>query len=102
MNIEKRNEIGPEERERIILKPCLIILSGVPLTGKTVLAEKLVDSSNLETIDVDAVRNEIDELRKIDESVRMLELSQEKETMVKSYTEMCKRAKKLSTRVIPC
>lgn len=90
-----------KKKERIFLRPCLIVLSGISLTGKTALAEKLVNLSNLKIVDVDVIRNEIDESRKEDQQIKMLEPEQEKAVMIKSYTEMCQQAERIITKGIP-
>lgn len=53
-----------KDNGKLFLRPCVVVLSGIPLSGKTVLAEKLVERSNFKMIDVDIIRNEIDESRK--------------------------------------
>lgn len=78
--------------KKINIKPSVTVLSGTPLTGKTTLAEKLIAISNLEMIDVDIIREEIDETRKLDPSQRWLPPDQELAIMVKSYTLLCQRA----------
>ncbi len=78
--------------ERINLKPCLIVLSGVPLSGKSFLAQRLVRDFNLEHLDIDVVRDEIDESRTEDSEIRMLDESSEREIMIRSYAELCARA----------
>lgn len=98
-DIETRTSF--EERKKVFFRPCLIVLSGVPLTGKTVLAEKLVNSSNLQMLDVDTVRDEIDESRRNDLRIRMLKPEQEKAVMIKAYTEMCQRAENFVSEGIP-
>lgn len=101
MEQSSEKEANFERKERIFLRPCLIVLSGIPLTGKTVLAEKLVSISNLEMIDVDVVRNKVDESRKKDGKIRMLEPEEEKQIMIKSYTKMCQRAERTINGGIP-
>lgn len=78
--------------DKIILKPCLIVLSGVPLSGKSFLAQRLASVTNAEHLDIDVVRNEIDESRKQDSEVRMLNMEEEREVMVRSYADLCARA----------
>lgn len=86
---------------KLMLKPCIVVLSGVPLTGKTHLAAILESLSNLQVLDVDVIRNEIDESRGIDPRVRMLDLEQEKRIMIRSYSELCRRAEKNALSGIP-
>lgn len=90
-----------EKKEKIFLRPSAVILSGVPLSGKTYLAERLIDYSNLQAIDVDTVRNEIDEIRKKDGKIRLLDQEKELEVMVKSYTEMCRRVEETVNSGMP-
>jgi len=87
--------VNPEKKDKLILRPSVTVFSGVPLSGKTHLAEKLVALSNLQTIDVDTVRNEIDETRKKDGLIRLLEPDKEREVVTNSYVEMCKRAEEM-------
>lgn len=87
--------------KKLLLRPCVIIFSGVPLSGKTYLAKTLESFSNLQTIDVDEVRNEIDETRKKDGQIKLLEPEKEREVMVSSYAEMCKRAENIVSSGIP-
>lgn len=102
-NKDRRAEeaINHEKKEKLILRPSVIVFSGTPLSGKTYLAEKLITSSNLQTIDVDTIRNEIDETRKKDGLIRLLEPDKEREVMVNSYTEMCKRAEYMANSGMP-
>ena len=93
--------ITPEKKDKLFLRPSVVVLSGVPLSGKTHLAERLVGSSNLQMIDVDTIRNEIDKTRKKDGQVRLLEPEKEREVMVNSYTEMCKRAEQMVNSGVP-
>ncbi|MBI5079294.1 hypothetical protein HZB06_01285, partial [Candidatus Wolfebacteria bacterium] len=79
---------------KIVLRPCVIVLSGMPLSGKTHLAKKLDDSFNFQILDVDVIRNRIDESRRNGQT-RMLEPEKEKAVMIKSYEEMCKQAENL-------
>ena len=79
-------------KEKLIFGPCIVVLTGVPLSGKTHLARALEEQSNLIALDVDAIRNEIDESRRANSDVRMLEPEQEKAIMVRSYAELCRRA----------
>lgn len=88
--------MNPEDREKLILRPCVVVLSGVPLSGKTHLAKELERLSNLQTIDVDSVRNEIDETRKQDGKIRLLEPEKEREVMIKSYSMICERAEDMA------
>jgi len=88
-------------RDQFVFKPCVVVLSGTPLSGKTHLANILEKMSNLRVIDVDSVRNEIDESRKINLQVRMLPPEQEKEVMVRSYAELCKRAENIAASGAP-
>lgn len=95
-----KNKADFKEKEKIFLRPCLVVLSGVPLTGKTVLAEKLAILSNLKIVDVDAVRSEIDETRKNGKAT-MLEPEKEKDIMVKSYAKMCRQAEEIINQGSP-
>jgi predicted kinase len=59
------------ERERggIKFKPCVVVLSGLPLTGKSTLAERMVGieegvRSNFVILDVDDIRKDIDPTRR--------------------------------------
>lgn len=90
-----------EKKEKLILRPSVIVLSGVPLSGKTTLAERLIGSSNLQMLDVDAIRHEIDETRKKDPQVRLLEPGKEHEAITNAYIEMCKRAENLVQQGVP-
>lgn len=92
---------NPEKKDKLILRPSITVLSGVPLSGKTYLAEKLMVYSNIQTIDVDTVRNEIDETRKKDGQIRLLEPDKELEVMINSYAEMCKQAEEMVNSGIP-
>lgn len=74
-------------------KPSVTVLSGLPLTGRTTLAERLAAVSNLEIIDVDVIRGETDKTRKQNPSVRWLPPKQEKAIMKKAYAILCQRAK---------
>lgn len=74
---------------------CVIVLSGLPLTGKTTLAEQLAATSNLCVVDVDYVREEIDEGRKHDSSAQMLPPEEEKAIMTRAYQLACQKALEL-------
>jgi len=102
-NQDRRAEqtISPEKKDKLFLRPSVTVLSGVPLSGKTRLAEKLVGSSNLNMVDVDIIRNEIDETRKKDGQIKLLEPDKEREVMVNSYAEMCKRAEDMANSGMP-
>lgn len=95
------SEITPEKKDKLIFRSSVMVLSGRPLSGKTYLSEKLVGVSNLQTIDVDTIRNEIDETRKKDGQIRLLEPEKELEIMTKSYAEMCKRAEEAANSGMP-
>jgi predicted kinase len=86
--------------KKIILRPCIVVLSGLPLSGKSFLAEKLLEVTNLCHMDVDTVRNTIDESRG-DGLVTMLEPDRELEVMIKSYEQMCKRTEELIQQNLP-
>lgn len=79
----------------LILKPCLVVLAGLPLSGKSFLADRLVKQTNLSHIDVDSIRNVLDESRKLNGEIKMLNPEKEFEIMVKSYEEMFKYAHEL-------
>lgn len=40
----------------MLLKPCVVVLSGMPLMGKSTLADRLVRETNFVNVDVDEVR----------------------------------------------
>ncbi|MBI2641929.1 AAA family ATPase [Candidatus Roizmanbacteria bacterium] len=58
-----RREGGIDQEKRTIFKPSVIVLCGPPLVGKTTLALKLADLSNLVPLDVDPLRNILDPSR---------------------------------------
>ena len=76
----------------MILRPLLVVLSGLPLSGKSYIAEALVTQTNLQSLDVDMVRNEMDDSRKADAVIKMLAPDAERKIMVRSYIELCHRA----------
>jgi len=43
--------------QRTTFAPCVLCLAGAPLHGKTTIAKRLADSSNLHAIDVDEIRH---------------------------------------------
>jgi len=88
----RKNFESSERKEKLNLRPCVVVLSGTPLSGKTYLANELQKCLDIKVIDVDSVRHEIDETRRQDGQVKMLEPEQEKAIMIKSYTEMCRQA----------
>lgn len=90
-----------EVKGQMILKPCLLVLTGMPLSGKTFLSKYLVESSNLIGIDVDVVRNEIDTSRKKDGRIGMLEPAVELSVMISAYQEVCGRAYSVISKRIP-
>jgi predicted kinase len=90
--IDSNRKVVDNER-MICLLPCLIVLSGRPLSGKSYITHELVKRYNLEIIDVDEIRNEIDKERKKDGQIRLLDKENESKIMVQSYIEMCRRAK---------
>lgn len=101
IGINKEKVDSENQESRLLLRPCLVVLSGPPLTGKSLMADRLVRHTNLELIDVDEVRNEIDETRKTDGLVRLLEPDKEREVMVDSYTIMCQQAEERIRLGIP-
>lgn len=79
--------------KRIKLKNCLVVISGRPLSGKNYTCDRLVKSFDLKYIDVDEIRNEIDEIRKKEGKIVLLEEKMEANIIEKAYIELCKRAK---------
>jgi predicted kinase len=94
-------EMNPEKKDGLFFRPSVVVLSGTPLSGKNYLSERLAASSNFGTIDVDTVRHELDETRKKNGQVRLLPPDQEREIMVQSYTEMCRRTEEMVAGGIP-
>jgi predicted kinase len=73
----------------MLLNPCLIILSGMPLTGKDYVAHKLQKLfSNLLHIDVDQIRKLYD----FSSQSEKLNLEYEKDVMIQSYKTLCNKA----------
>ncbi len=48
--------IVKERENRIILRPCIIVLMGLPLVGKTTLGKKLASATNCVLLDVENAR----------------------------------------------
>jgi|WetSurSiteA1Bulk_404760.scaffolds.fasta_scaffold00510_8 predicted kinase len=99
--MEKRRASTEDRENSLSLKTCLIVLSGLPLSGKSLVADKLVNSTNLELVDVDEVRNRIDKTRGAKGLIRLLESDKEKEIMINSYTLMCRQAAEKIGQGIP-
>lgn len=57
------SESGIDQEQRTKFGPCVIVLCGPPLVGKTTLALELADRSNLVSLDVDPLRNMMDPSR---------------------------------------
>ena len=87
--------IKTERLEKIKLKPCLIVLAGLSLSGKTTLGRKLEQSSNLIFLDVDDTRQEILPGKK------WLGAEREKEIMLLSYKRNHEKAAALLDKKIP-
>jgi predicted kinase len=87
--------IKTERLEKINLKPCLIVLTGLSLSGKTTLGRKLEQSSNLIFLDVDDTRQEILPGKK------WLGAEREKEIMLLSYKRNHEKAAALLDKKIP-
>jgi len=69
--------------------PCLVVLTGAPLAGKTTLAELVAQQSNLTHLDVDSVRFELDP-----ESERLTVTGPlERWLMISAYETMIARAR---------
>ena len=81
------------DNEKIKLESCLIVVSGRPLSGKGYTCNKLNEIYDLRSIDIDEVRNDIDETRRNGGEVVLLEEKKEAEIITKAYIELCRRAK---------
>jgi len=79
--------------EKLKLDNCLIVISGRPLSGKSYIGNVLKEKFELKYIDIDEIRNEIDETRKNGGKIVLLEEKKEAEIITKAYVELCKRAK---------
>lgn len=90
-------DTGPERREKDRFIPCVVVVSGLPATGKSTFGRFLEKTSNFISIDVDDIREEIDEVRKADPSIRWLPPDEELAIMIRSYTLMCQRAEEMAT-----
>ncbi|EKE14931.1 MAG: hypothetical protein ACD_12C00241G0001 [uncultured bacterium] len=91
--MEAKQTTAKSGKKLYSFKSSAIVFSGLPLTGKTTLAKRLAVVSNLEVIDVDVVREEIDETRKQSPSSKWLSSKQEKAIMKKAYAILCQRAR---------
>lgn len=102
-NEHEKSPLGndQERRERYRFVPCVVVVSGLPGTGKTTFGRFLEITSNFTLLDVDNIREGIDEVRKADPSVRWLPPDQELAIMVQSYAVMCQRAEELAKGGIP-
>lgn len=92
---------GQDRRERYRYVPCVVVVSGLPATGKTTFGRFLEKSSNFRFLDVDVIREEIDEVRRANPLARWLPPDQELEIVTRSYTIMCQRAKEFVTGRTP-
>ncbi len=109
--LDPESETG-DEIPKIVFRPSIIVLTGSPLMGKTVLANELIKRSDLALLDVDQVRRELfprtigkmlfggEETKEVEEE--LIPLLQgidgpntEKRLMIKCYTELCARARNI-------
>jgi predicted kinase len=72
-------------------RPCVIVLCGPPLHGKTTIAKDLVGRSNLMIFDVDVVRRELLGLKDGDKD-QLRPVEEEKALMIRAYEETVRRA----------
>lgn len=75
-------------KERIIFERCVIVLAGLPLTGKSTLVRELAKQSNLVPLDVDEARWEVFSRRETPLLTR-----QERFAMLVSYQKNHERAR---------
>lgn len=90
-----------ERQDRYRFVPCVVAVSGLPATGKSTLGRFLDQTCNFKFLDVDVIREEIDDVRKANHSIRWLPPDQELAIMTRSYILMCQRAEALAIAGTP-
>ncbi|MFA7653853.1 MAG: AAA family ATPase [Candidatus Magasanikbacteria bacterium] len=102
MSIEDGSKIeAMEAGYKIEYKPCIIVFTGPPLTGKTTLAYELAKKSNLQVLDVDEFRRKIEKEDGRSADMASLKAKDELEVMIKSYSAICETAKEMVSKGMP-
>lgn len=55
----EKNSRFEEQREKVVYSPCLIVLAGLPLSGKSTIGKELANRTNIVFLDSDLARKEI-------------------------------------------
>jgi len=88
------NDPAIHSPEKLVLAPCLIILSGLPATGKTTLGREMVSHTNAFFIDIDDVRKKCYPQT----AGQKLSLQEEATQMKTSYYQMFQEARALLSK----
>lgn len=79
------------QRETVYLKPSLIVLSGLPLAGKSTVGQEIARLSNLILLDIDQTRKDISNPT----TTPKLPEDKERQQMFEAYVENYRRAQDL-------